>query len=673
MASAQTTDNTAAGIKTPVAILCMVLALIAGFVVGNFRPFSRKGPAVVDAQVRYKVPVGKAAVRGPANAKVTIVEFSDYQCPFCAKVEPTIAEVLKKYDKNIRLAFKHNPLPFHPLALPAARASLAVREQGDALFWKYHEGLFGLFRKAQEEKVPVAEQALYDLVGTVGADAARVKTDLEKNQARYDAEIQADQALARQVGASGTPAFFINGRLLSGAQPKESFEKIIDEELAFVDALLKGDVSHDAVYETLMQNAKTAAEPPPTQKPAAQGKAAAPQAPAEDTTVHRALVGDAPVLGPQDAKVTIVEWSDFQCPYCSLVVSPVKELLKQFPKDVRFVFKQFPLSFHDKAHLAAQAALAAKAQGKFWPYHDKLFENQKMLDRADLERYAKEVGLNLPKFREALDKGTYKAKVDAEMAEGMQAGVQGTPSLFVNGIAYSGPRSAEALAAKVKQAIAEVEKWMAEKKIPAAKVYDAIMAEAKSAPTAAAAKTPEVPDERVVVEPGDGPAWGNKNAPVTLVVFSDFECPYCSKVVPTLHKIQDAYKDKVRIVWRNFPLPFHHSAGLAAEAALAAHAQGKFWQYHDKLFENQRTLDQASLERYAEQLGLDMASFKQALQDHRYQAAVQKDVAYGNSLGGMGTPTVFINGRKIAGAYPYEVFDQKIKDALAEQAPKKKK
>lgn len=645
----------------------MVLALIAGFVVGNFRPFSGKGPAVVDAQVRFKVPVGKAPVRGPADAKVTIVEFSDYQCPFCSRVEPTLAEVLKKYGKDIRLAFKHNPLPFHPLALPAARASMAVREQGDALFWKYHEGLFGLFRKEQKEKVPVVEQALYDLVGTVGADAARFKTDLEKNQARYDAEIQADQALARQVGASGTPAFFINGRLLSGAQPKESFEKMIDEEMAFVETLRKSGVAAD--YDTLLQNARTAAEPPaaPAQKPAA------PQPPAEDNTVYRVLVGDAPVLGPQDAKVTIVEWSDFQCPFCSRVVPSVKEVMKQFPKDVRFVFKQYPLPFHDKAHLAAQAALAAKAQGKFWPYHDKLFENQKMLDRADLERYAKEVGLNLPKFQKALNDGTYKAKVDAEMAEGAQVGVQGTPALFINGRFLSGAQPVDVLVAQVKLALADAEKRMAEKKIPVSKVYDAIMADAKSAPAAAASKTPEVPDVRVAVEPGDGPSWGNKNAPVTLVVFSDFECPFCSRVVPTLHKIQDAYKDKVRIVWRNFPLPFHRSAGLAAEAALAAHAQGKFWQYHDKLFENQRALDQASLERYAEQLGLDMASFRQALQDHRYQAAVQKDVAYGSTLGGMGTPTAFVNGRKIEGAVPYDVFDQKIKEALAEQASKKKR
>ena len=169
------------------------------------------------------------------------------------------------------------------------------------------------------------------------------------------------------------------------------------------------------------------------------------------------------------------------------------------------------------------------------------------------------------------------------------------------------------------------------------------------------------------VEPGDGPSFGPKNAPVTIVEFSDFQCPFCSRVVPTIKKIKETYGNKVRVVWRNYPLPFHQDAKPAAEAALAAAAQGKFWEMHDKMFENQRALDRASLEKYAAEIGIDVARFKTDLDSGRYKAQVDADFNYGNSLpgGGMGTPTFFINGRKIAGAYPFEKFDSMIKEALA--------
>ena len=127
------------------------------------------------------------------------------------------------------------------------------------------------------------------------------------------------------------------------------------------------------------------------------------------------------------------------------------------------------------------------------------------------------------------------------------------------------------------------------------------------------------------------------------------------------------YPKDVRIGFRQQPLPFHNHAMEAAEASMAANAQGKFWEMHDKMFANQGALDRVSLERYATELGLDMNRFKADLDGNRYKSAVEADKTYGMGLpgGGMGTPTFFINGRKIAGAYPYEKFDQMIKDALA--------
>lgn len=155
--------------------------------------------------------------------------------------------------------------------------------------------------------------------------------------------------------------------------------------------------------------------------------------------------GDVPSFGPADAKVTLVEFSDFQCPYCSRAANTVTEIKKKYGDKVRFVFRQFPLSFHQNAHLSAQASLAAHAQGKFWPFHDKMFANQSKLDRESLEGYAKEVGLDLVKFKKALDDKTYAATVDAELKLGEESFVDGTPTIFLNGKRVEDPSNVDAL------------------------------------------------------------------------------------------------------------------------------------------------------------------------------------------------------------------------------------
>jgi len=163
---------------------------------------------------------------------------------------------------------------------------------------------------------------------------------------------------------------------------------------------------------------------------------------------------DAPAFGPKDAKVTIVEFSDFQCPYCTRAATAVKEIKKAYSDKVRFVFRQFPLSFHQNAHAAAQAALAAGAQGKFWEYHDKLFENQKALADADLEKYARELGLKMAPFKKAMKDGTYKEQVDSDIALGSAVAVSGTPTMFLNGKRVANATSFDAIKDEIEKALA---------------------------------------------------------------------------------------------------------------------------------------------------------------------------------------------------------------------------
>ena len=158
---------------------------------------------------------------------------------------------------------------------------------------------------------------------------------------------------------------------------------------------------------------------------------------------------------------------------------------------------------------------------------------------------------------------------------------------------------------------------------------------------------------------------GNVSAPITLVEFSDFECPYCEKHTPTLDKIILDYKDKVRLVYKHYPLTnIHPNAQKAAEASECASEQGKFWEYHDILFKNQKSgLSVDKFKTWAAQLGLNVSQFNSCLDSSKYKSKVDADLAEGSSKGVSGTPGTFINGELVEGAVPYETFKQKI-DAL---------
>lgn len=156
-------------------------------------------------------------------------------------------------------------------------------------------------------------------------------------------------------------------------------------------------------------------------------------------------IAGAPSRGPENARITLVEFSDFQCPYCIKAISHLDQALKTFPKDVRLVYKQFPLDSHGQARLAAQASLAAHQQGKFWPMHDRLYQQARQINRMNILNWAKELGLDMPKFVATLDSAPVKTQVERDIAEGIQIGVQGTPSVFINGKKYQGPLDPGAL------------------------------------------------------------------------------------------------------------------------------------------------------------------------------------------------------------------------------------
>lgn len=173
---------------------------------------------------------------------------------------------------------------------------------------------------------------------------------------------------------------------------------------------------------------------------------------------------------------------------------------------------------------------------------------------------------------------------------------------------------------------------------------------------------------RVRIATPAGPTLGPADAPITVVEFSDFQCPYCARSAETVKQLVDKYPGKIRLVFQDFPLPIHKEAPKAAEAAACAQDQGKFWEMHDRLFQNQKELSIADLKRHAANLGLDVPAFNACLDEGRHADVWKQAKTFGESFGITGTPAFFVNGIPLFGAAPLQEFTQIIDDELARAA-----
>jgi protein-disulfide isomerase len=169
---------------------------------------------------------------------------------------------------------------------------------------------------------------------------------------------------------------------------------------------------------------------------------------------------------------------------------------------------------------------------------------------------------------------------------------------------------------------------------------------------------------KVEIEEGENPSIGPKDAPVHIVEFTDYQCPFCGKSRPTVNQILSDYKGKVRYVLRDFPLSFHKDSLKAHEAARCAGEQNKYWDMNKKLFENQRSLKIEDIKKYAEDLKLKMDKFNQCLDSDKYADVIKQNQEYGEKVGVSGTPAFFINGRMVSGARPFSSFQEIIEDEL---------
>ncbi len=350
-----------------------------------------------------------------------------------------------------------------------------------------------------------------------------------------------------------------------------------------------------------------------------------------------------PYKGNADAPVTIVEYSDYQCPFCQKFWGETLPRIQSEYIDkglVKFVFRDFPLSsIHPYAQKAAEAAQCAFEQGKFWEYHDRLFSDSRSWQREgsdEFKRIAKELGLDGSRFGECIDSGKYAGEVQRDLQDGIRAGVTGTPAFFVNGVVIEGAQPFAAF-----EEVIGAQLSMRSDKSQGVDVSDAAH------------------------------VFGPANSPVTMIEFNDYQCPFCKKFRDeTLDDLLQMYGGKIKYVFMDFPISaIHPQAFVAHIAARCAGDQGKYLQYHDKLFLNQQAWSRfapeskeeiGELKKYASEIGLDAALFDQCLDSRKHADEVSSNMQKGVKLGVTGTPTFFINEQRVVGAQPLYVFQDVI-------------
>jgi len=392
----------------------------------------------------------------------------------------------------------------------------------------------------------------------------------------------------------------------------------------------------------------------------------------DPNAIYAMPLGNDPMVGDRLAPVTVVGFLDPQCHYCRKSISVLDTVLAKHKRQVRFVLRAFPLAGDPVSTMASQAAIEVygeKGADAFWRFEKQVFATDH-LSRAVVETLAKGVGADPGRLRRALDAQTNQAVVERSLAVGHRFGVGGTPSFFINGKKYPGFLDE----GEFDQAIDEAgrrAKTLLDQGIRPQKLYAALTAKGyrkvhyiKTAPPG------ELDPEgvyRVIAGPGL-PQKGPDDALVTIVEFTDFQCPFCRRLTETLEELLKRYPKDVRLVFRNLPLPMHPYAFIAAETARIVYrlkGNAAFWTFHDMLFHHQQELSLAKLEQFAVAVGVDASKYRKALADHRYEAWVKKDASFAEGLGVSGTPQMFINGKPMSGAYPLNQVKKRVDAELA--------
>jgi protein-disulfide isomerase len=327
---------------------------------------------------------------------------------------------------------------------------------------------------------------------------------------------------------------------------------------------------------------------------------------------------DAASRGPTDAPITLVMFSDFECPYCTEAIHIVEELEQQYKGRLRFVYKAFPIDRHPYAMLAALIAYSARDQNKFWPFHDLLYSGRSLDD-----------------------------EVLSELRQGKRLDVRSTPTFFINGRPLIGAQPLSAFRQIIDQELELAETWQAEG-VAKGDIYTHATEYGYTHVSYQGA--PALDEDSVYPVPlGASPVRGKADAKLTVVAFSDFRCPFCTRGNETVERLKLRYGEDMRVIYKF--LPFQGpAASSAALGAWAAGKQGKFWEFHDAMYERGPRFTLEDLELTAMRVGLDVEQWYRDVESEEGKQHIRADLELGKRLSITGTPTYFVNGRPLDGA-----------------------
>jgi protein-disulfide isomerase len=368
-----------------------------------------------------------------------------------------------------------------------------------------------------------------------------------------------------------------------------------------------------------------------------------------------------PSYGPKDAWVTVVEVTDYECPYCRKAERTLETLRETYREDVRVVVLEYPLPMHERAEATALAALAVDASGRFESMHHALFESPERRTDEGLLELAVRSGVPRRAYESALASPAPRARLEEAKKLAKDLGVTGTPAFFVNGRKISGAQPLGTFDAMIREEIVHAKALVASG-VPKASLYDAIVDEAHKFPAPRESLDPDAePPSHVPAAKGIGGPLvrGEASAKTTMVVFTDLECPYCRKLDARLDEIVARHAD-VKVVLRHAPLPMHEHAELAAKAAIAAEKQEKLAAFVKLVFASQGPLERPTLDALARAAGLDMARFARDLDSPEVAARLEEDRALARKLDVRGTPTTFVESERVVGAQPLEAFEKAL-------------
>ncbi len=609
-------------------------------------------PSEFASENEAAVPIDKDdPVRGKRDAWVTVVVWSDFQCPFCGRLADTLRRVAETYKDDVRFVFKNDPLPFHEHARMAAEVGQGVFAlQGSEAFWRYHDFAFRQVSR-------ISPEAIRGWAIAAGADSRALEDGLTRKA--WSAKVARDEAVGKRLGVKGTPASFVNGVLLDGAQPFENWQTVIDIELQKAKALSATvGVGREQLYARAASANVAASKVSKATKPERESDDDKP-----DTSVWRVPVGTSPVRGGRAALVTIVEFSDFQCPFCKKVEPTLERLRAEYGDRLRIVWKDEPLPFHPRALPAALLARAARAQkgdAGFWSAHDKLFAAQPNLEESDLEAIARSLSVEVAAMRDGAKARAQTKAIEEDIALGDDVHANGAPHFFINGRRLIGAQPYESFKAAIDEELLKAE-GLVRSGVAKEALYDALIKDGTSAPE---------PERKIVAFPSSAPFRGSANAKVIIQEFSDFQCPFCGRAEATMDELLRLYPGQLKVVWRNLPLAMHADAPLAAEAAREAFAQkgnDGFSKFRALVFEHQREEDglkRAALESYAATVGLEVTKFGKALDDRVHRVVVEEDAKAANDAGIAGTPSFLVGPYALSGAQPLSKFKRLVERAL---------